>query len=146
MLVTQFISDNNPFPNIRTFANPGSYMTVLTYPVPLYDAHMSPNNVDENDTYPVIVSSQGPAGTWTGPYFNEIFAMQYQGTNIGQTSRFGHCFIESSSNENFEAADCIGTSFPDGKYWIGNMDMLGQLGMDATGKIESQVFIVGPLQ
>ena len=142
MLVTKFIPNNNPSPNIRAFANPSSFTTILTYPVTLFDAHMSPNNVDENETFPVIVGSQGPAGTWTGPYFNEIFSMQYQGALIGQTSRFGHCFIEGASNENFQAKDCIGVAFPDGKYWMGNMDMLGQLGTDAIGNIESQVFIV----
>jgi hypothetical protein len=146
MLVSHFIPGNNPSPNIRTFANPSSYTTILTFPTPLYDLHMSPNNVDDNDTYPVIVGSGGPTGTWTGAYFNEIFAMQYQGANIGKTSRFGHCFIEGgSAQENFQAANCIGVSFPDGKYWMGNMDMLGQLGTDAIGNIESQVVILGPL-
>ena len=147
MLVTQFIPNNNPSPNIRTFANPSSFTTILTYPVQLFDAHMSANNVDESETFPVIVGSQGPAGTWTGPYFNEIFAMQYQGANIGKTSRFGHCFIlgQDEAHENFQAGDCIGVSFPDGKYWMGNMDMLGQLGQDALHKTMSQVFIVGPL-
>ena len=103
---------------------------------------MSPNNVDESETFPVIVGSQGPAGTWSGPYFNEIFSLQYQGVNIGKTSRIDHCMILGVANENFQAKDCIGVSFPDGKYWMGNMDMLGQLGTDSLGNIMSQVFLI----
>jgi hypothetical protein len=93
---------------------------------------------------PVIVCSAGPAGTWTGPFFNECFSMQYQGVNIGQTSRFGHCFILGldQNHENFQAGDCICASFPDGKYAMCNMDMLGQLGTDAIGNIENQVFLL----
>ena len=118
--------------------------------------HFSWQNVDANDTYPVIgatsnvnYSSSGSTSTWGYPTMNEVYVLQQNGT----LTRIAHNFILGSStlcgggvgpfSAYFNAGEAIGVASQDGTMFAFSSDMLGQLGLDASSATRADIFVVG---
>ena len=118
--------------------------------------HFSWQNVDANDTYPVIgatanvnYSSSGSTSTYGYPTMNEVYVLQQNGT----LSRIAHNFILGQSSlcgggvgpfsSYFNAGESIGVASQDGTMFAFSSDMLGQLGLDVDSATRADIFVVG---
>ena len=121
------------------------------------ETHFSWRNATSGDTEPVIGSSANPnfsssrsASSWAYPGQNENFALMSDGT----LKRFAHNFILGPDNTAgcgttnvgpfdtyFTAQNAIGITSQDGRFWVWNSSMLGQLGTDRDGGTRADLFV-----
>ena len=119
--------------------------------------HFSWRNATSGDTEPIIGSSANPnyssshsTSSWSYPGQNENFALLADGT----LKRFGHNFILGPTNTAgcgttnvgpfdtyFTAQNAIGITSQDGRLWVWNSSMLGQLGTDIDGGTRADEFV-----
>ena len=127
---------------IRQFSAPSSVSSisqVVGFPhhmVLPFDQHFSWNNVDPNDTYPII------SGSWTNitsplpdAWYNEIlatFPASVGGIPAGTVKRFAHSFI-SGTNQRFNTHYAIGSVSQDGRFFMFASDWMGTLGSESGG-------------
>ncbi|MFZ0535477.1 MAG: Ig domain-containing protein, partial [Candidatus Sulfotelmatobacter sp.] len=120
--------------------------------------HFSWRNATLGDTQPIVgsssnnnYSSSSSASSWTYPGQNENYALLQNGI----LKRFGHNFILGMGNSAgcgttnagpfdyyFNGEESIGTVSQDGRLWVFNSSMLGQLGVDVDGNTRQDDFIV----
>ena len=120
--------------------------------------HFSWRNATLGDTQPIIGSSSQnnystsvSTSTWTYPGMNENYILTQAGTMI----RTGHNFILGPGNSAacgttnagpfdfyFNGGEAIGTVSQDGRLWVFNSSMLGQLGLDVDGNAREDDFVV----
>jgi hypothetical protein len=119
--------------------------------------HFSWRNANSAGTQPIIGSSANPnysssrsGSSWIDPGQNENYALMPDGT----LKRFGHNFILGPTNTAgcgttnvgpfdtyFTAQYAIGITSQDGRFWVWNSSMLGQLGTDEDGGTRADVFV-----
>ncbi|HWY20898.1 MAG TPA: hypothetical protein VNX26_06720 [Candidatus Acidoferrum sp.] len=120
--------------------------------------HFSWRNATSAGTQPIIgstannnYSASGTTSSWIAPGANENYALTQSGTLI----RFGHNYILGPGNSvgcgtsnvgpfdaYFTAQNGIGTLSQDGRLWVFNSSMLGQLGTDIDGNIRADDFVI----
>jgi hypothetical protein len=150
---------NNPH-----FANFDPADASSSTPLPIFgtidgncEDHFSWRNASAGDTQPIIGSSANPnysssrsTSSWTYAGQNENFALMSDGT----LKRFGHNFILGPDNTAgcgttnvgpfdtyFTAQNSIGITSQDGRLWVWNSSMLGQLGTDEDGGTRADEFV-----
>jgi len=121
------------------------------------ETHFSWRNATSGDTQPIIGSSANPnysssrsTSSWSYPGQNENFALLSDGT----LKRFAHNFILGPTNTAgcgttnigpfdtyFTAQNAIGITSQDGRLWVWNSSMLGQLGTDPDGGTRADEFV-----
>ncbi|MFZ1928247.1 MAG: hypothetical protein WAU50_03870 [Candidatus Sulfotelmatobacter sp.] len=120
--------------------------------------HFSWRNATLGDTQPIVgsssnnnYSSSSSTSSWTYPGQNENYALLQNGI----LKRFGHNFILGMGNSAgcgttnagpfdyyFNGEESIGTVSQDGRLWVFNSSMLGQLGLDVDGNTRQDDFVV----
>jgi hypothetical protein len=120
--------------------------------------HFSWNQATLGDTQPIVGSSannnystSGTGSSWTAPGQNENWILTQSGTMI----RPGHNFILGPGNSAgcgttnvgpfdyyFNAGQSIGAVSQDGRLWVFNSSMLGQLGIDVDGNTRADDFVL----
>jgi hypothetical protein len=130
-----FNNAGNPGGNydIRPYATPTSFSRLIPggdFPAggaqAQVDQHCSYNNADSLDTYPIVASTAAFTGAgilkaWT----NEIICVNPNG--VSPVCRLGHNFITGQS-QFFDAQYGLGSTSPDGKFFIFASDWMGGVG------------------
>lgn len=131
---THWINNNNsPLTSqmSRLFSVPNSLLTLTTYfPAGVtgnLDQHQSWNNVDPNDSVPVLSTTRSPTTPFPAPWYNEIIGLAPDGS--GTVWRFSHSFI-STKSQWFPTAEGIGSVSQDGRFFIFSSDWMGTLGSE----------------
>jgi hypothetical protein len=123
--------------SMRTYASPGLSSNLLTnFPsgmVTPFDQHLSWQNVDALDTYPIISSTWTTVFPFPAAWYNEVIATSTSsrlGVPTGTVKRFAHTFSTSKS-QRFITKQAIGQLSPDGKFYVVASDWLGTLGSES---------------
>jgi hypothetical protein len=128
----------------------------LSAPAPLNndyffeDSHLSWANAQPNIRPPVLVSYD--YDNFTQPYTPNSTSWKYDGEIVAvetdglakKTWRFAHSFTDDQMGQSGTAFwnASRGNVSPDGKFYIYNSNWMGALGVDPTGKVRQDVFIV----
>jgi hypothetical protein len=132
---THWVNNNDtPIFNqvIRTISVPDSVLAIThSLPVGLtgnLDQHQSWNNVDPNDSLPLLSTTRSPTFPFPAPWYNEIIGLAPGGS--GTIWRFAHNFI-STNSQWFSIEEGIGSVSQDGRFFAFSSDWMGHLGSEA---------------
>jgi hypothetical protein len=127
-------NDNSPIANqvIRLYSPATSAGNLFSaFPAGIaapLDQHQSWNNVDPDDTLPLLSSTWSSTTPFPAPWYNEIIAVAADGG--GKISRFAHTFITTKS-QRFSTEYAIGSVSQDGKFFLFSSDWMGKLGSES---------------